>query len=200
MILGLVVVFGLLLAFGTGMTLLYLSGWVSVKSTPERVIISRRSTNRFDPPEAAPAVVSWPEVRSMELACLGEHYHRLDGSTKALGMEPVGEELPSEAESYRENDGSLVLVVTDEMLDHERQVANTRAGRPAGQNAYETPPAEATRERAHLPRSEWATYDGLDDFGNLTAKDIGDMSLPEFDQFRRQFLAMGERLHRGMFG
>lgn len=188
MILGLVVVFGLIMAFGVGMALLYLSGWVSVQSTPERLTISRRKTNRYDPPEGVQPVVSWPEVRSMELACLGKHYHRLDGSTKALGMEPVVEDPPWEAVSLSD-------------YDHDRQVANTRAGRPAGQDTF----VYARGDTVRTPSGETVTLTanyapGLDDFGNLTAKDIGDMRLPEFDQLRRQFLATGDRVHRGMFG
>ena len=47
-----------------------------------------------------PGKVDWNLVRTMELECLGDHYHRADGSTKAGGWEPVGEEIPAEPYEY----------------------------------------------------------------------------------------------------
>lgn len=66
-------------------------GQLRVQSTPIHLVVSRK------PSATAPKSVNWAEIRAMEKYCYGTHYHRLDGSTKSFGWEPVSEELPSEA-------------------------------------------------------------------------------------------------------
>lgn len=95
MILGVVVMFGLLLAFGIGMTLLYLSGWVSVTSTPEHLVISRRETNRYDPP-VQPVRADWAAVRAMEWQLDGRYYHHTDGTFITDASEAELEALTAE--------------------------------------------------------------------------------------------------------
>lgn len=51
------------------------------------------------PPPGPPAelhVTDWGHIRAMELECLGEYYHRMDGTTMGLGWQPVVDEAPQE--------------------------------------------------------------------------------------------------------
>ena len=54
------------------------------RTTTDKVLLSKAKTAELD--------ADWKLVREMELYVYGAHYHRLDGTTNALGYDPVEEE------------------------------------------------------------------------------------------------------------
>ena len=78
----------LLLTAGAGIIVTGLLVSVTVIARRPRRRTTDELTFRHIP---MPGKVDWNLVRTMELECLGDHYHRADGSTKAGGWEPVGE-------------------------------------------------------------------------------------------------------------
>ena len=83
-----------------------------LRSTPTHLVITRKRK-----PYPVQVTVDWREVRAMEQAIYHIHWHRSDGSTKDGGFTPVGEELPSEAESYRDLTPQDISNMTMEEFD-----------------------------------------------------------------------------------